>query len=77
MFKVYIGTRSDDVYHNEKIVADLDEDFKMSEVITLLKGGQVPYITDERGNVKEWCFINEENINEIKTHYANFERRVL
>ena len=77
VFKVYIATRSDNVYHNEKILVDLDKDFKMHDVITLLNGGQVPYSLDDKGIVKEWCFINEENINEIKKHYANFEDRYL
>ena len=77
MFKVYIATRSNDVYHNENILADLDKDFKMHDVITLLNGGQVPYSLDDSGIVKEWCFINEVNVNEIKKHYTNFEDRYL
>ena len=77
VFKVYIATRSGDVYHNENILVDLDKDFKMHDVITLLNGGQVPYSLDDNGIVKEWCFINEENITEIKKHYANFEDRYL
>lgn len=77
MFNVYIATRSDDVYHNEKILVDLDKDFKTNEVILLLNGGQVPYIKNGKGEVIEWCFINEKNVDDIKTHYANFEERRL
>lgn len=77
MFNVYIATRSDDVYHNEKILVDLDKDFKTGEVIMLLNGEQAPYTRDEQGNVIEWCFINETDVESIKTHYANFENRCL
>ena len=77
MFNVYIATRSDDVYHNEKILVDLDKDFKTNEVMLLLNGEQVPYIKNGKGDVIEWCFINENNVEGIKTRYANFEDRLL
>ena len=77
MFNVYIATRSGNVFHNEKILVDLDKDFKTGEVMMLLNGEQVPYTRDERGNVIDYCFINENNVEGIKTRYANFEDRRL
>lgn len=75
MFQVKLGTCSDDVYHNECMVIDLLKNFTAYEVVELLNGNLVPYTYNEVGQIVEYCFINEPDIESIKKSFVRFEQR--
>ena len=75
MFQVKLGTCSDDVYHNECMIKDLLKDFNPYECVELLNGNKIPFTYDDKGNIIEYCFINEPDINEIRNSFIKFEQR--
>lgn len=75
MFQVRLATCSDDVYNNKSMVADILKIFSPYEVVSLLNGEKVPYTYDEQGNIIEYVFINEPNIESIKQSFIKFEQR--